>query len=199
MVYGKKFFACFNQKFTPLQKQEIQKGLENGLGRKEVESYASSAYNYQQMREIRLALEHSKEKGKNASLYQPSMEVEEMQKIRKRIEKGEKVRVFSLTRILMTVCFLLLTGSSVLVFFLTDHSTWPYLHLTRDEVTVPQGAVFEPMEYIADYSASGGELILPSDVSTSVPGMKAAVYVLRTPRTEITRILNVEVISKEEK
>ena len=199
MVYGKKFFACFNQKFTPLQKQEIRKGLENGLEQKDVESYASSAYNYQQMREIRLALEHSREKGKNASLYQPSMDVEDMQEIRKRIEKGERVHVFSLTRILMTVCFLLLISSSVLVFFLMDHSVQPYLHLTRTEVTVPVGATFEPMEYIADYSASKGELILPADVNTSTPGMKAAVYVLRTPRTEITRILNVEVVSREEK
>lgn len=53
------------------------------------------------------------------------------------------------------------------------------------------------MEYVAEYSASKGELILPSDLNTATPGIKAAVYVLRTPETEITRILNVEVIGAE--
>lgn len=199
MVYGKKFFACFNHRFTPLQKQEIQKGLENGLNQKEVESYASSAYNYLQMREIRLALEHDRKKKNNGSLYEPSMDVEEMRKMRQRIEKGEKIRSFSVSRILMSVCLILMMVSSALVFFLTDQKAQPYLHLTTDRITVAQGASFDPMEYIADYSSSRGELILPADVSTSSPGTYAAVYVLHTGRTEITRILNVEVVPAEEK
>ena len=198
MTFRKKFFACFNQNLTPLQKQEIQKGLDAGLDPDKVETYASAAYNYRQMREIRLALEHSPDIRKNAPMYQPAMEAEEMEKMRKRIEKGERIHVFSFSRILITVCFVLLMISSILVFLYTGKQTQPYLHLTASEVKIPQGATFEPLEYVADYSSARGELILPANVNTATPGMKAAVYVLRTPRTEITRILNVKVIAKEE-
>lgn len=198
MTHGKKFFACFNHNLTLLQKQEVQKGLQAGLTPDQVESYASTAYNHRQMREIRLALEHAPDVRKNASLYEPSMDVEEMEKRRHRIEKGEKICPFSLSRILLAVCFVLMLMSSVLIFLFSSRQTQPYLHLTASEVTIPQGASFEPLEYVADYSSSKGELILPGNVDTSTPGVKAAVYVFRTPHTEITRILNVEVIAKEQ-
>lgn len=197
MTYGKKFFACFNHRFSPLQKQEIQTGLDNGLTPEAVETYASSAYNWQQMREIRLALEHSSDQKRNASLYQPSMDVEEMQKLRKRIARGERIHEFSMTRIVFSILFVLLISGSITISFLTCRKTQPYLRLTKTEICIPQGGTFEPMEYVADYSSSKGELILPSDLNTASVGMKAAVYVLRTPETEITRILYVEVIRKE--
>lgn len=198
MTYGKNFFACFNHRLTPLQKQEVQNGLDAGLSPEQVETYASSAYNWLQMREIRLALEHAPDVKKNASLYEPSMDIEKMQKLRRRIEKGERIRTFSMARVMVTVAFLLLMIGAVSLSFATGKNMQPYLHLTREETTIPQGGRFEPMDYVAEYSASKGELILPSDLNTSSPGIIAAVYVLRTPQTEITRILNVEVIAREQ-
>ena len=58
-MIGKRMFSMFDKELGPLQQEQIRLGRENGLSDAQVALYATSMYNFAQMREIRLALEHN--------------------------------------------------------------------------------------------------------------------------------------------
>ncbi len=192
-MFTKEWFSCFKVHYSFLQKREIQKGIENGLERSEIALFADAAYNFAQMKEIRLAMEHHVDPKTRGVMLNPCLDADQMRSIRYRLERGEIVKVPQYQwRKWITLASEIVV--LMIVSFVTFQPDIPTaLVLKQDMAVVEVGETFHPEYYLDSYSGRNGELFLPGEIDTSTPGVKAAVYRLKTEQTELTRILWVNV------
>lgn len=185
------------RKWNLLQSEQIELGRKGGLSEKEIALYAKKKYNFLQMQEIRTALMNKADPAQVRAMCRHRLTHEEMEAVRRRIEKGEKVYVkpdlcYVLAAAALTVSGLTLGITGYMK--ADEHAT---LEMKQDTAVLHTGDTFDPMAYVSSYSADADRLILPEGIDTSAPGRKAAVYRLCRGNEEITRIVIVEIIDDE--
>ena len=176
-----------------LQSEQIELGRKGGLSEKEIALYAKRKYNFLQMQDIRTALMNHDDPAQMKAMCRASLSHQEMEALRLRIEKGEKVYEPLDMRYLLAAAALSVFGVTIAIFGYQRAGEYADLCMTKDTAVLHAGDVFEPMDYVASYSADADRLVLPQEIDTSVPGRKAAVYRLCRGNEEITRILIVDV------
>lgn len=80
-----------SEKSTQREIYQIREGLRNGLGEK-IAIYANSNFNYLQMEQIRLGLEHGFNDSEISEYLDPKLEYTKMQEIRLKIER-ERIKI----------------------------------------------------------------------------------------------------------
>ena len=185
-----------SEKWKLLEAEQIELGVKAGLSRKQISLYAKHCYNFLQMQEIRTALEEHLDEFQIRAMCHPDLSHEEMEAIRRRIEKGETVRIRRSP--FWWIGSALLSGFMIFMMFegYLAAGNNLYLNLKEETAVLEKGEVFEPMKYVSSYSMNADTLRVPSEIDTSHAGRQAAVYTLRKGREELTRILIVEI--KEE-
>ena len=172
----KLFYSLLSPELTSLQKEQIELGKDHDLSDEQISLYASSRYNFAQMREIRLALEHRVDRKKIRCLLDPSLDVSQMAEMRRKLEHGVMPRREGKW---LKQTSLFFAGSSALfltVSLLPAPMGEDSLRLNTDHIIVEEGEVFEPMRNVDGYRAEDGRLVLPDNVDPSVPGTVIAVY-----------------------
>ena len=190
-MIGKRMFSMFDKELGPLQQEQIRLGRENGLSDAQVALYATSMYNFAQMREIRLALEHNADPRQLRSMLKSWLPAQQMEALRKRLERGEVVRSRSSYATAVCLAALSCSAFSLAASGYFKSSERPYLTLTSNNALVNVGESFEPLDYVDSYPMEKGYLILPKEIDTSVPGTVAAVYRYHCDGQEIMRTLRV--------
>ena len=171
----KTFYSLLAPELTSLQKEQIALGKDHDLDEKDIAMYASSRYNFEQMREIRLALEHHVDRRYVRSLCDPSLPAKQMKEMRMDLQHGRFPR--TAMKHLEKAAAVMAGGSAlflVLALFVPEHrSTW---HLNASEAEILQGERFDPMQYVEGYRKEDGVLVLPENVDTETPGSVLAEY-----------------------
>lgn len=187
-----------SEKWKLLEAEQIELGMRAGLSRKQISLYAKHCYNFLQMQEIRTALEEHLDEFQIKAMCRPDLSHEEMEAIRKRIEKGEIVRMKRSP--LRWAADVLLAGFMIFMMFEGYFAAGNnlYLNLKEETAVLEKGDVFEPMKYVSSYSMNADTLRVPSQIDTSCAGRQAAVYTLRKGGEELTRILIVEIKEEEQ-
>lgn len=187
----KTIISYFENELTPLQNIEIQEGIKNGLSKKQVMTYASKEYNFLQMEQLRLALEHQLDKTKMKCLYDSSLPFQTMKEIREKLEKNEIINEKIIHKNVIH-SFLFVSVLLMITLFVPVYSK-PRLLLKEDSITLKQGETFNPMSYIQLYTGKG-KLIIPSAVETNEKGNQIVVYRLITDEKTIDKMLLIHVV-----
>ena len=184
-------------KWNTLQQEQIDLGRSAGLSRRQIRLYKRHCFSFLQMQEIRTALEEGIDAKDVRMMCRPWLSDTDMEKIRLRLENGEKLRRRTDLKTVCAFTALIVLAAALITDGYVRASEHVYLELSRPYVTLAAGESFEPMKYVADYSEQAEAISLPSGIDTSVPGVQAAVYRLRSGKEEITRILLVTVEDSE--
>lgn len=180
-------------KWSLLEAEQIELGYKAGLNPRQIRLYAKHRYNFLQMQEIRTALCEGLDEYQIGAMCRMNLTHEEMERIRKRIEKGEKVRHKTPLHYWLAVCALSLMAVILILDGYVRCADLAYLNLKQNEVELGLNEPFEPMKYVESTSSGADHLKLPYGIDTSLPGTQAAVYTLNQGNEEITRILLVKV------
>ena len=122
---------------------------------------------------------------------------QEMEQIRKRLENHESVRQRTSLRFYLIFAALALCALTLILDGYLHCCEHPYLNLSVNETEIALNESFDAMAYVQSYSHDAERLKLPTDLDTSTPGVKAAVYTLQSGYEQLTRVLLVHVKEKE--
>ena len=181
---NKLFHSLISPELTTLQKEQVELGRDHDLCEADIRLYSSSCYNFEQMRQIRLALEHKVDRKRLRAMCRPSLSARQMEEIRRKLEKG--LRASSVQHILEKTAGGLAAGSAMFLasaLFVPEArgDTWS---LNAQEAILEQGEDFEPMQYVS-CRKEDGTLLLPEKIDTGVPGSVMAEYrMVNGSRTE---------------
>lgn len=191
----KEFMSVFFTELSYMQKKEIRAGYENGLDAEDVSLYARSCFNFLQMEQIRLALQHGMGKKNKLKLLDAGLSAEQMKARRERIEHGElihtglKDRLFILTFSGLTVLGLLLCCTMARL-----HND-PVLKLKTHEVNVMPGETVDPAVYIGNPDEIMDYLTIPPQFSADEPGSYVLVFAVEGPNRTYYEKMLVHVLS----
>ncbi len=184
-------------KWNLLQAEQIEKGMQAGLSRRQIRRYAKNRYDFLQMQEIRTALEEGLDEFQIGAMCHAKLSHQEMEQIRKRLENHESVRQRTSLRFYLIFAALALCALTLILDGYLHCCEHPYLNLSVNETEIALNEPFDAMAYVQSYSHDAERLKLPTDLDTSTPGVKAAVYTLQSGYEQLTRVLLVHVKEKE--
>lgn len=188
--YQRSIFSC-------LQNEQVELGRENGLNEKEISVYASPLYNFRQMQEIRLAIEHDTDPKQRKAMCHARIPAEQMHEMRLRLERGELLRNPAVPAKVWAGVFAMIGAYAGLVMICMQAVNGPYLQLKQEEIVLEAGQPFQAMDYVESYSDGEGALILPSGIDTSEEGRKTAVYHFVSQSEDIMKSLVVSVVNRK--
>lgn len=173
---NKTFHSLISPELTPLQKEQTELGKDHDLSDEEIALYCSSRYNFSQMRQIRLALEHHADRRKLFWMLNPSLEAEVMEERRRRIEQGNGPSF--LPSALMKGLRLsgMLCALAAVLYICVPEEKAMALDLGTDHIILEYGQEFDPAGYIAEYKPQDAEIILPEEIDTRLPGSRVLTY-----------------------
>ncbi len=191
------------------QLTEVYEGLKK-LTTDQVDLYAKPEYDNMQMQEIRLGMEHGLSPDQMAVFMNPEISWESMNHNRVKIEnanvidKRAKANLYAqrLRNMFIVILIVTLVGTVSVGAYLFHHYQMLQnqnliLTLTADEVTLDYGAVFNPIDYVEDYTKEDGvELILPDVIDTHQIGKTEALYKIKNRVKTETAGLTINVVDQ---
>ena len=191
------------------QLTEVYEGLKK-LTTDQVDLYAKPEYDNMQMQEIRLGREHGLTPDQMAVFMNPEISWESMNHNRVKIEnanvidKRAKANLYAqrLRNMFIVILIVTLVGTvSVGAYLFHQYQMLQnqnlILTLTADEVTLDYGAVFNPIDYVEDYTKEDGvELILPDVIDTHQIGKTEALYKIKNRVKTETAGLTINVVDQ---
>ena len=191
------------------QLTEVYEGLKK-LTTDQVDLYAKPEYDNMQMQEIRLGMEHGLSPDQMAVFMNPEISWESMNHNRVKIEnanvidKRAKANLYAqrLRNMFIVILIVTLVGTVSVGAYLFHHYQMLQnqnliLTLTADEVTLDYGAVFNPIDYVEDYTKEDGvELILPDVIDTHQIGKTEALYTIKNRVKTETAGLTINVVDQ---
>ena len=193
--------------FTGQRLREIEKGLRNGLTEEQVDRYAKTEFDNLQMREIREGLEEGLDDKLIDSYAIKESDALSMNHYRVNMAHVTGVTELNRQEILKkklkntAIAFYILLGvvaAAISGYFLKD-TIHDYLQpldlqLVSEEITVPYGSSFSPMDYVGSYTQEDNvELILPDPISTEDLADKEVMYKLKNGHKVISKTMIVHV------
>ena len=170
-----------NEKYDFMQMQEIRLGLENGLSEKQMSVFLDPSIDYKAMRINRMQLEDVNAINEHASA----------DLIKKRVGVG--FRVVLILAIIFTVFVVGYFGKK---YFMILNQPME-IKLKSDHIELKYGEVFNPIDYIEDYTkADGIQLILPESVNTKQIGEIKVIYTLKNQLKSISKELTIKIQDK---
>ena len=191
------------------QLTEVYEGLKK-LTTDQVDLYAKPEYDNMQMQEIRLGMEHGLSPDQMAVFMNPEISWESMNHNRVKIEnanvidKRAKANLYAqrLRNMFIVILIVTLVGTVSVGAYLFHHYQMLQnqnliLTLTADEVTLDYGAVFNPIDYVEDYTKEDGvELLLPDVIDTHQIGKTEALYKIKNRVKTETAGLTINVVDQ---
>lgn len=192
-MYGKRIGALFLSDLTVLQKEEIRKGMDEGLTGQELNLFAKPYFNHLQMNEIRKALHEGIDISMIRKYWKHTRSYRVMREMRIAAVSGEAMPVQSFLPAAAAGMLVLSMSLSLAIWLARHPSDNLSLELTAEEAVLMTGEMFDPMAYILSYSGNDAVLVLPHGISTEKPGNRTAVYKLIGKKKTITRELQLTI------
>ena len=184
---------------TFLQRNEIEKGLQDQMSEEEMRLFSSHEFNYLQMGVIRSALASGLPADQVRSIAKPWISASEMEELVQELQKGEtpeipnkKIRIpFS-----WILAVLLILSGSGMVWMLAQEESDLVLELTSDEIRLACGMTFDPSAYVKDWQGENARLILPDEFTASVPEVRLVRYELQSSEGTLSRLMRVIIVDE---